>query len=57
MAGQIIRRGELTWMLRVFLGRGADRKRTYVNETFHGTKKKAQVRLNEMLSEINAGIL
>ena len=56
MAGQIIRRGERTWMLRVFLGRGADNKRTYVNETFRGTKKKAQERLNEMLSEINAGV-
>lgn len=55
MAGQIIKRSERTWMLRVFLGRDANGKRTYANETFRGTKKKAQERLNEMLTEVNGG--
>lgn len=55
MAGQIIKRGDRTWMLRVFLGRAANGKRTYLNETFQGTKKKALERLNEMLTDFNAG--
>jgi integrase len=56
MQGQIIRRGDRTWLLRVFLGRESSAgKRKYSNETFHGTKKKAQARLNEMLTELNAG--
>src|ERR1051326_3104430 len=55
MAGQIIKRGEKNWLLRVFLGRDENGKRSYANEMFKGTKKKAQERLTEILSEINNG--
>src|SRR5262249_46039178 len=55
MAGQIINRGKDTWLIRVFLGRDENGKRNYANETFRGTKKKAQERLTEMLSDVNNG--
>ena len=56
MAGQIIKRGKDTWLIRVFLGRDENGKRNYANETFRGTKKKAQERLTEMLSDVNNGV-
>ena len=37
-AGQIIARGERTWLVRVFMGRDSESgKRKYVNKTIHGT--------------------
>lgn len=56
MAGQIIKRGERTWMVRVFLGRDAlTGKRRYHNKTVHGTKKDAQKYLNGVLREKDLG--
>lgn len=42
MAGQIIKRGENTWLVRIFLGRDCKGKRSYHNKTINGTKKDAQ---------------
>jgi hypothetical protein len=57
MAGQIIKRGESTWLVRVFLGRDAPTgKRQYHNKTIHGTKKDAPTYLNGSLSNRDKGI-
>jgi integrase len=47
MAGQIIKRGDNTWLVRIFLGRDSGGKRTYLNKTIHGTKKVAQAFVRE----------
>jgi integrase len=56
MAGQIINRGERTWLVRVFLGRDPHTgRRRYHNHTVKGTKKDAQRYLNGVLREIDMG--
>jgi len=56
MAGQIIQRGERTWLVRVFLGRDSKTgKRKYANKTIHGNRKDAQRYLNGALREIDLG--
>lgn len=57
MAGQLIKRGENTWYVRVFLGRDTNGKRKYFNKTIHGTKKDAQKFLNAKLREKDLGEL
>ena len=57
MAGQIIKRGERTWVVRVDMGRDENGKRQRLNKTVHGTKKEAQQILNEMLSAKDKGTL
>lgn len=47
MAGQIIKRGDNTWLVRIFLGRDSEGKRAYLNKTVHGTKKDAQAFIRE----------
>ena len=42
MAGQIIKRGDKIWLVRIFLGRDENGKRRYTNKTIHGTKKNAE---------------
>jgi integrase len=56
MAGQIIKRGENKWLVRIFTGRDARGKRTYLNKTIHGTKKDAQKWLTSTLRDIDLGI-
>ena len=48
MAGQLIKRGENTWVVRVYAGL-ENGKRRYINKTVHGTKKEGQSVLNKML--------
>lgn len=55
MAGQIIKRGENTFLVRVFLGTDGDGKRKYHNKTIHGTKKDAQKYLNGVLRDRDMG--
>ncbi|MFN8612852.1 MAG: tyrosine-type recombinase/integrase [Vulcanimicrobiota bacterium] len=56
MAGQIIKRSERTWIVRVFLGRDPRTgKRKYCNKTVHGTKKDAQAYLNGVLRDQDLG--
>ena len=56
MAGQIIKRGENTWTVRIFLGRDTNGKRRYFNKTIHGTKREAQKYLTAALREKDLGI-
>jgi hypothetical protein len=51
MAGQIIRRGDNVWLVRVFVGRRADGKRQYQNHTVRGLKKEAQAWLTDALKK------
>ena len=56
MAGQIIKRNENTWLVRIFLGRDAKGKRKYFNKTIHGTKKDAQKYLTAKTREKDLGV-
>ena len=55
MAGQIIKRGDKTWIVRIFMGRDEKGKRRYLNKTIHGTKKDADKYLNSTLTTISTG--
>lgn len=55
MAGQIIKRGEGKYLVRVFLGREGGKKK-YHNKTIHGNKKDAQTYLTKVLREKDTGI-
>jgi integrase len=55
MAGHIVKRGEKTWMVRIFLGRDGKGKRRYLNKTIRGTKKKVNEYLSKTLTDISAG--
>ncbi|MCA1578345.1 MAG: site-specific integrase [Acidobacteria bacterium] len=57
MAGQIIKRNERTWLVRVSRGRNASGRRQYFNKTIYGTKKDAQTYLNKKLTEKSTGTL
>src|SRR5205085_12030064 len=54
-AGQIIPRGEDTWLVRVFMGRDGQGKRRYLNKTIRGKKKDAQDYLSKILTAISTG--
>lgn len=56
MAGQIIKRGDNVWLVRIFLGRTADGKRQYQNHTTHGVKKDLQKWLNDAMTKKDLGI-
>jgi integrase len=56
MAGQITKRNNNTWLVRIFLGRDAKNKRKYFNKTIHGTKKDAQKYLTAKLREKDLGV-
>lgn len=55
MAGQIIKRGDKTWLVRIFKGRDAEGKRLYMNKTIKGNKKDAETYLNKTLTDISTG--
>jgi integrase len=54
-AGQIIPRGEDTWLVRIFMGRDGKGKRHYLNKTIRGKKKDAQDYLSKTLTAISTG--
>ncbi len=57
MAGQITKRNENTWLVRIFLGREANGKRKYYSKTIHSTKKgDAQKFLTAKLREKDLGV-
>jgi hypothetical protein len=57
MPGQIIPRGENTWLVRVYTGRDPQTgKRIYKNKTIHGAKKDAQKYLNGAVRDRDLGI-
>jgi hypothetical protein len=51
MAGQIIKRGDKTWLVRIFQGRDEKGKRRYVNKTIRGTKRDADKWLTKSLRD------
>ncbi|MBM3759215.1 MAG: site-specific integrase [Acidobacteria bacterium] len=55
MAGQIIRRGDRKWCVRVFLGNNEHGKRVYQNRSVSGAKKDAEKVLAEMLRTRSLG--
>lgn len=55
MAGQITKKSEGTWLVRIFLGRDAGGKRKYFSKAIHGTKKDAQKYLTAKLREKDLG--
>jgi len=55
MAGQIVKRGDKTWLVRIFMGRDTKGKRRYLNKTLHGTKKDAETYLSKTVTEISSG--
>ena len=56
MAGQIIGRGERSFLVRVYMGRDSEGKRKYLNHTIHGNKKDAQAFLNQVLRDRDLGV-
>lgn len=56
MRGQIVKRGENVWYVRIFLGRDGRGKRKYFNKTIHGTKKDAQKFLTAKTREKDLGV-
>jgi integrase len=58
VAGQIRKRGERTWLVRVYLGRDpATGKRRWLSRTVHGTKKDAEALLHRLLRDKDLGTL
>jgi integrase len=57
VAGQIIKRGERNFIVRIYQGRDAEGKRSYLNRTVKGTKKEAQAVLNKLLRDKDLGLL
>lgn len=56
MAGQIIKRGERTWLVRIFLGRDANGKQKFHHKTIHGTKRDADRYLVATRREMDLGV-
>lgn len=55
MAGTIQKKGENTWIVRIYLGRNAEGKTKHFNKTIHGSKKDAQKFLTGKLRERDLG--
>ncbi|HJR07737.1 MAG TPA: tyrosine-type recombinase/integrase [Pyrinomonadaceae bacterium] len=55
MAGQIIKRGDRTWLVRIFLGRDAKGKQLFHRKTIHGTKKDAKTYRNKVVRDRDMG--
>jgi integrase len=51
--GQLVRRGDRTWLVRAFVGRDGGGKRRYANRTVHGAKKDAERTLTALLQARN----
>jgi integrase len=55
MAGQIIKKGENRYLVRVFEGRDSEGNRKYFSKQIRGTKRDAQKYLNALLREMDLG--
>lgn len=55
MAGQIIKRGDKTWLVRIFMGRDNKGKQLFHHKTIHGTKKDAEQYRNKAVREKDLG--
>lgn len=56
MAGQIIKRGDRTWLVRIYNGCDENGTRRYINKTIHGTKKDANQYLTAKLRDKDLGL-
>src|SRR5437588_5996175 len=56
MPGQIIKRGENTWLVRIFDGRDVDGRRRYINKTIKGTKRKAEKYVRDSMHDMDRGL-
>src|SRR5687768_391060 len=56
MPGQIVKRGDRTWLVRVAMGRKEDGRRAYHNHTVKGTKRDAERYLAQVLHQRDTGI-
>ena len=54
--GQIIKKGDNRWLVRIFQGRDTQGKRRYVSKQINGTKKDAQKYLTAALREKDLGV-
>ncbi len=55
-AGQIIKRADNVWLVRIAAGYDVNGKRKTFNKTIHGTKKDAQTFLNAKRREKDLGV-
>lgn len=55
MAGQIINRGERTWLVRVPLGVNENGTRKYHNKTIHGNRRDAERYMRKVYNEMEIG--
>ena len=55
MAGQVVKRADDVWLVRIFQGRDENGKRRYLNRTVHGKKKDAENYLSTTLTAITTG--
>lgn len=55
MAGQLVKRGKDTWLVRIYLGRDGNGKRKWHNHTVHGRKEDAQRYLTAYLRDRDLG--
>jgi len=56
MAGQIYKRGDHTWQVRIFTGRDATGKQVFHRKTIHGTKREADRYLTAARREMDLGM-
>lgn len=56
MAGQIIKRGDRTWLVRIFMGRDTNGKQRFHHKTIHGTKRDAERYLTATRREMDLGV-
>jgi integrase len=56
MAGQIIKRSNRSYTVRIFMGNDSNGKRVYVNNQIRGTRKDAEKYLNKALRDKDLGI-
>ncbi|MCA1624987.1 MAG: site-specific integrase [Acidobacteria bacterium] len=54
--GQIIKRGDDAWLVRIYLGEDSSGRRRYANKTVRGTKREAQKWLNSALRDCDLGL-
>ena len=55
MAGQIYKRSERTWQVRIFIGRDTNGKQIFHRKTIHGTKKDADTYRNKVVRDMDMG--
>ena len=55
MRGHLQERGEGSWRLKVYIGRGGDGRKRYIEHTFSGTRREAERALARLVIEVDEG--